>query len=160
LLQLTWRKQTGFLYDLDTLDLVGSFSFQTTRNEGWGVASNGSIIVVSDGSEYLHLWDITTFSEVKRIRITDQISGAPVRLLNELEFVGDELLANVWFKDQVARINVNAGVVVGWYDLRGLPYKKRDREEVLNGLAYCSNDNTLYVTGKKWSKIFKFQLPQ
>jgi len=159
LIQLTWRRRTAFVYNVTTFDLINSFTFTTNQNEGWGIASNGTHLVVSDGSEYLHIWDINSFTELSRIQVIDSATGNIVRRLNELEFVGNELLANIWYSDRVARIDVEQGLVTGYYDFSDLPYQRKSSEDVLNGIAYSADDHSLYITGKLWSKMFKLKLP-
>ena len=75
LIQLTWKSRKAFVYNVSTFEVLQSFTFSTARNEGWGIASNGTVLVVSDGSEYLHIWDIETYTELKRVRIIDQVTG-------------------------------------------------------------------------------------
>lgn len=157
LYQLTWRSGVGFIYTIDTFVQLDTFTITTTTGQGWGIAHNGSMFIVSDGSEYLHLWNDVTMELIGRIRVLTQ-SGEPVIRLNELEYMGShELLANVWFSNKVARIDLRTGVVFGWYD-----FAKHDlrmsSEDVLNGLAHSEADNSLYVTGKQWSLMYKMEL--
>jgi glutamine cyclotransferase len=80
--------------------------------------------------------------------------------LNELEFVRGEIYANVWQTDRIARINPANGTVVGWVDLTGLvPDSRRTTPDaVLNGIAYDSAGQRLFVTGKLWPAIFHIEL--
>ncbi len=93
-------------------------------------------------------------------RFTVRNGSTAVTELNELEFVRGEIFANVWQTDRIARISPQSGKVVGWIDLTGLlsPVYRREREAVLNGIAYDPNGNRLFVTGKLWPSIFEIQL--
>ena len=153
--QLTWRSNTGFLYDKDSFELLQTFSYPT---EGWGITHDGVRLIVSDGTSTLYFWDPVTFEEIGRIEVHDE--DAPVTRLNELEYVRGEVFANVWNTDRIARINPHAGRVTGWINLEGL----LDSEEglgspgVLNGIAYDAENDRLFVTGKRWPKLFEIRL--
>jgi glutaminyl-peptide cyclotransferase len=74
--------------------------------------------------------------------------------------VRDEIYANIWQSDRIARISPSDGKVLGWIDLSGiLPLAERsDPNAVLNGIAYDSAGDRLFVTGKFWPKIFEIKL--
>ena len=99
--------------------------------------------ILSDGSDQLRFLHPDTFREVRRITVTDR--GARVRDLNELEYVRDEVFANVWHTDRIARISPESGRVLGWIDLRGLMATgyRLNAEAVLNGIAYDAAKNRL-----------------
>ena len=112
---------------------------------------------MSDGSDELRVLDPVTFGERRRIRVT--AAGAPLRDLNELEFVKNEILANVWQTDYVARIAPDTGVVIGYIDLRGLlSPAERAPADVLNGIAYDAARDRLFITGKLWPKLFEVKI--
>lgn len=157
--QLTWLEKQGFIYDKDSLELVDTFQFSTTRNQGWGLTSDGSVIYVSDGSNTLHVWDLETLEEIRRISVFEPISGKPVNLLNELEWVEGEILANVYGTRAIARIDPKTGHVKGLYDMSNLEYNPSDPEHVLNGIAFHPQTRTLYVTGKQWPYLYQIKLP-
>ena len=153
--QLTWRSQTGFIYDKSSFRLMGSFNYS---GEGWGMTNDGKQVYMSDGSAQIRVLDPAALKEVRRITVKD--SFRDVMELNELEFVRGELLANVWHTDRIARISPADGKVLGWIDLSGI-LSKADRSEaeaVLNGIAYDAAGDRLFVTGKLWPKIFEIQL--
>jgi glutaminyl-peptide cyclotransferase len=154
LLQLTYRTQVGFVYDLATFKLERSFHYV---GEGWGLTQDGVHILMSDGTQFIRFLDPETLNETGRIEVTDQ--GLPVRNLNELEWVKGEILANVWQTNQIARIDPKTGKVVGWIDLAGLlDPAPRDPDAVLNGIAYDARGDRLFVTGKRWPKLFEIRL--
>ncbi len=157
LIQLTWQSRIGFVYDLQTFKLLETFHYAT---EGWGLTSDGSSLIMSDGSATLYLLDPETYREKGRLRVQDR--GAPVDRLNELEAVRGEIFANVWEKDIVLRISPADGRVLGTLDLSRLrsslgPVRGA---EVLNGIAYDHEKHRLFVTGKLWPKVFEIEIPE
>lgn len=162
LIQLTWKSQTGFIYDGATLEEVDTFTFTTEKNEGWGICLDEEYkeFIVSDGSEYLHFWDVNTLVEKRRLKVT-RMSGLPAYQLNELEFVHGKVLANVWYEDVILVIDPLTGTCESEYDLSMLfPSVERDkvRADVLNGISISKNDGVLYITGKKWDRMFTMTL--
>ena len=154
-IQLTWQSHVGFVYDLGDFHLVKTFKYS---GEGWGITTDGRDLFMSDGSAEIRVLDASTFSEKRRIKVSDR--GKPVDQLNELEFVEGEIYANIWHSDRIARISRQTGHVVGWIDLTGLlgPFYQREPEAVLNGIAYDREGKRLFVTGKLWPKIFEIRV--
>lgn len=153
--QLTWRSQTGFVYNLGDFRLLRSFSYP---GEGWGLTTNGRELFMSDGTSDIRVLDTSTFLEKRRIKVHDGIT--PINQLNELEFVEGEIFANVWQTDRIARISPHSGKVLGWIDLAGLLSTIYHPEpgSVLNGIAYDQDRKRLFVTGKLWPSIFEIRL--
>ena len=155
LIQLTWQSHTGFVYD--------TFSFRTLRTftypwEGWGLTHDSRHLILSDGTAVLHLLDPATFKPVGEIRVT--ADGKPVLNLNELEYIHGEIYANIWETNRIARISPATGKVMEWIDLSGLrpPAVQQNDNAVLNGIAYDSQHDRLYVTGKLWPTLYEIQL--
>lgn len=155
LIQLTWQAHIGFVYD--------RFSFRTIRTftypwEGWGLTHDSKHLILSDGSSTLYLLDPSTFKEAGKIQVTD--SGRPVLNLNELEYIRGEIYANVWETDRIAIISPATGKVLAWIDLSGLrpASTMEDGDAVLNGIAYDSEHDRLFVTGKRWPKLYEIKL--
>ena len=113
---------------------------------------------MSDGTAELRFWDPATLAEQGRVVVT--ANGEMVTRLNELEFVNGEVYANIWQTDRIARIDPASGRVVGWIDLGGLLSAEEGRSEdnVLNGIAYDAKGDRLFVTGKRWPKLFEIRL--
>ena len=111
---------------------------------------------MSDGSDELRILDPVTFAERRRIKVT--AVGAPLRNLNELEYVKGEIFANVWQTDYIARIAPDTGKVSAYIDLRGLLTPAERAADVLNGIAYDAVHDRLFVTGKWWPKLFEIKL--
>jgi glutamine cyclotransferase len=155
LLELTWKGEAGFIYDLTTFAPKGEFQYP---GEGWGLTEDGNRIIMSDGTAQLRFWNPDTLQETSRITVTDE--GRLVKDLNELEWVKGEIYANVWRTDRIARIDSRTGNVVGWIDCTGLlsPSDRIEGTDVLNGIAYDANGDRLFVTGKKWPKLFEIRL--
>ncbi len=155
LYQLTWQNQKAFVYDLATFRLEKEFAYD---GEGWGLATDGQSLILSDGTDRIRFLDPETFAVKRTISVSDH--GRPITQLNELEYVKGEILANVWQSDFIARIDPATGAVLGWIDLGGLlPPEDRDATtDVLNGIAYDAAADRLFVTGKLWPKIFEVKL--
>jgi glutamine cyclotransferase len=154
-LQLTWTSEMGFVYDLNDFRLLHRFSYS---GEGWGLATHGPEIFMSDGTSEIRVLDAETLQEKRRFTVHD--GSTLVARLNELEFVEGQILANVWQTDRVARISPQTGDVVGWIDLRGLlsPIYRLESDAVLNGIAYDPVRKRLFVTGKLWPSVFEIRL--
>ncbi|MBI1742813.1 glutaminyl-peptide cyclotransferase [Candidatus Acetothermia bacterium] len=155
LIQLTWQNQLGFVYDKESFQQLKTFNYLT---EGWGITHDDKRLIMSDGSPNLYFLDPDTLKEIGRVEVRDQ--GRPVKNLNELEYINGEVYANIWLTNQIARINPETGQVVGWIDLSGLLRSEditRDTD-VLNGIAYDAEHDRLFVTGKKWPKLFEIKL--
>ncbi len=155
LYQLTWQNQQGFVYDLDSFNLVGGFRY---AGEGWGLTHNGRSLIMSDGTSQIRFLNPDTF-EVQRV-INVQDNGREITQLNELEYVKGEIYANIWYSDRVARVDPQSGRVTAWINLAGLlaPEDRTDPGAVLNGIAYDEASDRLFVTGKYWPKLFEIRL--
>jgi len=154
LIQLTYKTEIGFVYDITTMKRLRSFNY---TGEGWALTHDGTRIIMSDGSSSLRFLDPETLKETGRLPVKD--AGKPVLELNELEFVKGEILANVWKTERLARISPKTGQVTGWVDLSGL-LDPRDAAgvDVLNGIAYDAAGDRLFVTGKLWPKVFEIKI--
>ena len=155
ILQLTWQSGVGFVYDINTFQLLHTFNYST---EGWGLTHDGKQLIMSNGSAILYFLDPETFQEIKRLEVYSR--DGPVTGLNELEYIQGEIYANVWQTDYIVRIEPKTGQVTGWIDLAGL-LRPEDRDypvDVLNGIAYDQKNDRLFVTGKLWPKIFEIEL--
>lgn len=153
--QLTWQQGIGFIYDAWTFQKLGQFNYQ---GEGWGLANDGQSLILSDGSNRIRFLDAANFEVRRTITVVD--GRTPVAELNELEYIQDEIYANVWHTDRIARIDPRTGAVVGWIELTGLlgHGEVSDKEAVLNGIAYDETNSRLFVTGKLWPKLFEIRL--
>ena len=160
LVQLTYRQQIAFVYELDTFKPIGQFKY---TGEGWGLCFDGNNFVMSNGSNELTVRDPVTFAVLSTIAVT--VDGQPQTKLNELECVGDLIYANVFGTPSIVEIGRD-GVVRKVIDLPDL-LTAHDREclglgvphgqdyAVLNGIAYDPADGNFLVTGKLWPKMFR-----
>jgi glutaminyl-peptide cyclotransferase len=157
LIQLTWRSGTGFVYARDDLRPLGEFHYAT---DGWGLTQDGRHLIMSDGSASLIFLDPDRFTEVRRIEVRDD--HGPVERLNELEYVGGDIYANVWRSPRILRIDPASGRVTGVIDLSPL-VERMQREpstDVLNGIAYIPGSGRFLVTGKQWPSLFAITLSE
>ncbi len=155
LIQLTWKEGTGFLYRASDLSPEGFFSYP---GEGWGLTADANRLILSDGSPVLRFLDPEKFRETSRVEV--RCGETPIHFLNDLEWMEGEILANIWRTDYIARISPETGQVVGWIDLTGLlPENERTASTgELNGIAYDAKGKRLFVTGKRWPRIFEIAL--
>jgi glutamine cyclotransferase len=155
LLQLTWRSNTGFIYDRSNLKVRGTFGY---TGEGWGLTHDRNRLIMSDGTATLRFLDPRTLRETGRLTV--RCGGVLLANLNELEYVQGEIFANVYQTDWIARISPQTGAVTGWIDLSGLlpEADRRIPADVLNGIAYDADRKRLFVTGKLWPKLFEIEL--
>jgi glutamine cyclotransferase len=152
LVQLTWQSNIGFIYDKQTFGLLGNFSYST---EGWGLTYNGSELIMSDGTSILYFLDPVTYNKVGQVTVYD--GNTPITNINELEYVNGDVYANIWLQQKIAIINPQNGIVKGWIDLTGI-YKSNNTNDVLNGIAYDSQTNRLFVTGKDWPNLYQITI--
>ncbi|HEU5217417.1 MAG TPA: glutaminyl-peptide cyclotransferase [Gemmatimonadales bacterium] len=157
LYQLTWRAEVGYVYDALTLAPVDSFRYQ---GEGWGLATDGTSLIMSDGSDTLRFLTPGTFAVARRLPVSFS-TGAPATRLNELEYIDGEIFANVYQSDWIVRIDPNTGAVREVLDLGALPERAKEQhpgDEVLNGIAFDRRTGHLLVTGKHWATLFELAL--
>lgn len=153
--QLTWQNGVMHIYDRKTLSKVAQKSY---KGEGWGLTTDGQWLYMSDGTPDIRVLDPKTL-EVKR-RIGVICNGTSLPYLNELEWIDGKIWANVYTLDQIVIINPESGVVEKFIDLGGiLPQSEHTvTTDVLNGIAYDSENGRIFVTGKNWSKMFEIRL--
>jgi glutamine cyclotransferase len=153
IIQLTWRSNRGFVYDRNSFDLLQEFEYPT---EGWGITHNGSALIMSDGTATLYFLDPETFQNIGQVEVYDE---EPVTLLNELEYIQGRVYANIWKEEKIVIINPETGHVTGWIELEGIrELANQVTGDMLNGIAYDTNEDRLFVTGKMWSKLFEIEL--
>lgn len=159
--QITWRQGIALQWDMN-LNLVKTFRYQ---GEGWGLTNDGTQLIMSDGTHRIQFIQPENFETVRTIHVSDE-TGMPLLHLNELEYVKGEIWANVWHSeaigkpDCIARINPADGKLLGWINLGGISPDdvNRNRENVLNGIAYDEASDRIFVTGKNWTKLFEIKV--
>jgi glutaminyl-peptide cyclotransferase len=156
--QLTYQTQVGFVYDLKTFKQLRQWNYQ---GEGWSLTNDGTNLIMSNGTDKIQYLDPNSLSTVKTIDITSD--GMPVLYINELEYINGEIWANIWRTDRIARIDPATGNVKAWLDMRGLLTSaelQSQNIDVLNGIAYDSEHDRVFVTGKNWPKLFEIKIRQ
>lgn len=171
---ITWQNGIGRVFDAKDFKLLREFSYQ---GEGWGLTSDGTNLIMSQGTHVIKTLDPETFKSLKTIPVMRE-DGKPLMNINELEYVKGEIWANVWHSEKrdilgkpnhIARIDPATGKLVGWIDLRGIspddqpPSDSTDEyhpkaENTLNGIAYDSASDRIFVTGKNWKKLYEIKI--
>ncbi|OIT03219.1 PREDICTED: glutaminyl-peptide cyclotransferase-like [Nicotiana attenuata] len=158
LFQLTWLQDTGFIYDRYNLSKFEKFTHH--MQDGWGLATDGGVLFGSDGTSTLYEIDPQAMKVIRKQVVKSQ--GHEVPYLNELEYVKNEVWANVYVTDCIARISPKDGTVIGWILLQSLREDLISRGykdfEVLNGIAWDRDGDRIFVTGKLWPKLFEIKL--
>ena len=157
LYQLTWTNKKGFIYELKTFKKIGEFTFPS--KEGWGMTTDGTSLIMSDGSSNLTYLDPLTFKTNRIVGVTD--NNGPVGNLNELEYVNGNILANIYQTPYIIRIDPNSGKVLGKADFSNLvkEVKLKDPDvDYMNGIAWDSAKNKIYITGKLWPNMYEVRL--
>lgn len=163
--QLTWREGTAFVYTLPDLKPEKEIRYS---GEGWGLANDGTNLIMSDGTHVIRFVDPETFKTVRTVTVNRE-DGRPLMQINELEYVKGEIWANIWHSENpqtlgrpnhIARIDPASGKLLGWIDLSGISPEdqRRDSENTLNGIAYDEAGDRIFVTGKNWSKLYEIKL--
>lgn len=157
LYQLTWQSGTGFIYDFKSFEKSGQFHYS---GQGWGMTSDGKQIYMSDGTPQIRVLDPETLKIQRRITVT--WDGNQVERINELEWIKDEIWANIWLTNRIARIDPKTGAIKAFIDLSGLAPKPEEVRDpgnaVLNGIAYDKKRDRIFVTGKNWPHLYQIKL--
>lgn len=156
LVELTWKSQIGFTYDLSSFRPRGSFHY---AGEGWALTQDGKRLIMSDGTPQLRFLDPVSLKQIGRVPVT--LNGRPLGDINELEWVKGEVLANIWQTNDIVRIDPATGKVTGVIDLTPLVDQEGAKGrsiDVLNGIAYDAQHDRLFVTGKLWPDVFEIKL--
>jgi len=154
--QVTYKSQVGFVYDRNTLEQIRSFDYQI--REGWGLATDGQNLIMSDGSAQLYFIEPEFFTQVDRIEVFD--NKGMVDSLNEIEYINGKVLANVYGDSFIVIIDPLTGKITGKVELQDLMPKgsKGNFNKVLNGIAYNPQTGHLYITGKNWPLLYEIEL--
>jgi glutamine cyclotransferase len=155
--EITWRENTAFVYDLNTFKLLKEFKY---AGEGWGLTNDGTNLIMSDGTHVLRFVNPENFETIRTLVVLDE-KGKPLMQLNELEYIKGEIWANVWQSGDIVRIDPASGKLLGTIDLEKLADAEMDKDEnadVLNGIAYDAAGDRLFVTGKRWRRLFEVKI--
>jgi len=152
--QLTYKSKIGFIYDAKTFKQLGEFKIPA--KEGWGLTTNGKELIMSDGTNTLTYLDANNLQVIKKLSVTE--NGTAKYNLNELEYFNDHVYANLWTTNTILKIDPNDGRIVGEIDLSSFAAEARSiypGSLEMNGIAYDSLSNRVFVTGKLWPKIYE-----
>jgi len=158
LYQLTYTNQVGFIYDSKSFKQLGTFSY--ANKQGWSLTTNGGELIMSDGTSQLTFLDTLALKPIKKLTVTE--NGLPLEKLNELEYINGFIYANIWLTNFIVKIDPSNGRVVGKLDLASLAFEAKNKNptaDVLNGIAYDSVEDKIYVTGKLWPNIYEITFP-
>tara|TARA_Y100000385_G_scaffold281413_1_gene334178 strand:- start:455 stop:1489 length:1035 start_codon:yes stop_codon:yes gene_type:complete len=155
--QLTWKEGRGLVYDVNSLEQIETFNYGQSK-EGWGLCNDGERFYKSDGTEYIWMLNPNTLAEEGSFQA--YTNKGKLTNLNELEWVDGKIYANRYQKNGVAIINPNNGAIEAVIDFKTLKTKvtKHQGLDVLNGMAYNPQTKTLFVTGKRWDKLFEVRI--
>ena len=155
--QLTWKEGRGLIYDVNSFETLGSFNYGQSK-EGWGLCNDGRQLYKTDGSENIWILNAETLEEERFVQA--YTNKGRLTNLNELEWVEGKIYANRYQKNGVAIINPINGAIEAVLDFKDLKNKVTNHPglDVLNGMAYNPDTKTLFVTGKRWDKLFEVRI--
>lgn len=155
--QLTWQENRGLIYDVNQFKAIGSFNYGQSK-EGWGLCNDGQKLYKTDGSE--NIWILNSETLQEEYFIQAYTNKGKLTNLNELEWVDNKIYANRYQKNGVAIINPYNGAIEAVLDFKDLKAKVTNHPglDVLNGMAYNSETKTLFITGKRWDKLFEVKI--
>ncbi|MEB0263524.1 MULTISPECIES: glutaminyl-peptide cyclotransferase [unclassified Mucilaginibacter] len=154
IVQLTYTEKIGFVYDKKTLTLLSKFD-NNVGLEGWGMTHDADKIYMDDSTNRIWFLNKDTYQQKGFIDVYDD--KGPINELNELEYIDGKIYANVYHQDYILVINPKTGAVEQKIDLTSLyPEGQRNpHADVLNGIAYDKATKRIFITGKKWDKLFQ-----
>lgn len=154
--QLTYKTKIGFIYDAKTFNKLGEFTFPSV--EGWGLTTDGTYLIMSDGTSNINYLDPNNFKLIKILGVND--NNGPHGYINELEFINGFIYANEWLSNNILKIDPASGKIVGKLDLTSLAEEAKAKYPDLlemNGIAYDSIAKKVYITGKLWPTIYEIK---
>lgn len=154
--QLTYQTKKGFVYDAKTHQKLREFTYNT---EGWGLTNDGKNLVMSDGTSSLYFLDPVSLRVLHVIGVSD--NNGPVPNINELEFINGFIYANQWQTPYILKIDPSDGKIVGRMDFSKMVDQIKNQypdAEEFNGIAFDSTTKKVYVTGKKWPKLYEIKI--
>lgn len=158
---ITWTSGKGFVFDAETLRELGNFHYGKYSKEGWGLTTINDKLVMSNGSDKLLFFDPETMQLGKTLSVVSN-RGKQTRL-NELEYDGTYIYANVWMTNEIMVISPRTGRVEAIIDCTDLVTQEKNAQknpdsDVLNGIAYSLESKTFYLTGKNWEHTYEVTL--
>jgi glutamine cyclotransferase len=152
IVQLTYTEKIGYVYDKTTLKLLDTFT-NNVGIEGWGMTFDGTKIYMDDSTNRIWFLNKDTYQQTGYVDVYD--NKGPVNKLNELEYINGKIYANVYGTDDILVIDPKTGAVLQKADMTDLYLTRNAGADVLNGIAYDKATGRIFVTGKKWNKLFQ-----
>lgn len=160
IIQLTWQQKVGFVYDKKTFKKTGTFNYNWGR-EGWGMCFDGKTVYNDDSTNRIFMLNKDTYQPYSFIDVYDDQHD--IQQINELEYIDGKIYSNIYTTDTIIVIDPKNGAVLATVDLKNLypmdsrPYsvKSDPGNNVLNGIAWDERGKRLFITGKKWDKLFQ-----
>lgn len=158
---LTWKQGRALLFDPKSFEPLGHLSF---KGQGWGLSHLGSELIMSNGTNVLTYRNPKDFSVIRRLDVSFNLQ--PLTNLNDLTTTDDQsphgalIWANVWKDHRIFAIHPINGKVVGLVDLNDLRLDNLSPsgDDVLNGIAWDSQTQGFWITGKRWKKRYLIKL--
>ena len=154
--QVTYTTQIGFVYDLKTFKKIGQFNY--ANKEGWGLTTDGKVLIMSDGTMNLTFIDPETFNVIKTMSVSE--NGYGLDNINELEYINGYIYANVWMNNNIVKIDAQSGKVLAKINLNPLLEEAKASHPSsleMNGIAYDSLSKRFLVTGKFWPTVYEIK---
>ena len=155
--QLTYRSKTGFIYEDSTYKLIKEFAIPS--KEGWGMTTDGDFLIMSNGTNELIYLDPISMKVSKKLQVKE--NGIAKANLNELEYVDGYIFANIWMTNEIVKIDVKNGNVIGRVDLTSFAKEAKSlfpNAMEMNGIAYNPERKSFFITGKLWPKIYEIRI--
>lgn len=154
--QLTYQTKIGFIYDAKTFNKLGEFNIP--GKEGWGMTTDSTYLIMSDGTNILYYVDPIDFKTIKTIQVENE-KGSMMKI-NELEYINNFIYANVYETNTIIKIDPSSGKIVGLLDLVSLANEAKVRypgSMEMNGIAYDPVSRMVYITGKMWPTLYQIR---
>jgi glutaminyl-peptide cyclotransferase len=152
--QLTWQERVALRWRADPLTLLETIPY---NREGWGICDAGEFVVTSDGSSELVRRDPATLQPHSVVVV--HCAGRRVGGLNDLDWAGGLVWANVIGRPYLAGIDLARGEVVAVVDAKAVAERHwGDPQAVMNGVAALPGPGEFLLTGKGWRSIYHVRL--
>ena len=165
--QLTWREKKIIKYNKN-LEIIEEFEMDNKINEGWGLSdsNNKNELFATDGSDKIYRLDCNNNLKVIEI-INVKYKGRSIDYLNDLCYAEGYIFLNIYFLNQIAKVNINNGEIIQLYNMQSLidfelkkgilTRSKLSQGDVLNGIAYNDKTKSFLITGKRWGYMYEIK---
>lgn len=152
---LTYKNGACLTYDANFKQLSEKYSYE---GEGWGLCTDGEKLYKSNGSNIIEIRD-KSFNLINKLNVLDE-NGNQIYYINEMEYINGKIWANIWGYAILVVINPENGKLEQKFDFSHLIDLLGSREniDVMNGIAYNPNKNTIILTGKYWDTFFEYKI--